>query len=418
MYEAEDELKKNLIIASLLNGKGPTGVEMHFHNLISEARANGIDGLLITPFSTERMARRLGNLVTRALKLCSREQAEIFSRWAAGKLIEKNLHEALSNHAGTAQALTIYAQDPVSAKTALKVRKTKNCRVVTVIHYNFSEANEFVLKGHARKDGPLWRSAMSIERQTLPQVDQIIFVSEFMRNAVAERLPEISAVPQSVLPNFIRDPDSSGSRPAIQADMIAIGTLEPRKNQAFLLRVLAAASARGYRYTLTVAGDGPDRPRLEALTRELQLTEQVRFAGFQKNAALLIPQHRILVHAALIESFGIAIVEALAAGKPILAGAVGGIPEIYRDAVEGYHWRLDDVSGAADLLIHLLSDANAYQRFSQAALLRYQTKFDRPLLVKRWLAALFKQQLGPYAPALDCGAAGRSAAMVQSEALR
>jgi glycosyltransferase involved in cell wall biosynthesis len=122
------------------------------------------------------------------------------------------------------------------------------------------------------------------------------------------------------------------------------------------------------------------------------LENQVRFVGFQKNAARLIPQHRVLVHAARAENMPITLIEALALGRPILAPAVGGITEIFSHAVEGYYWPLDDIDGAAALLVKTLSDAEIYHRFSQAALIRYQKKFDSNLLVDHWLTTIFNQQ--------------------------
>jgi glycosyltransferase involved in cell wall biosynthesis len=118
------------------------------------------------------------------------------------------------------------------------------------------------------------------------------------------------------------------------------------------------------------------------------------FAGFRKNAAGLIAKHRVLAHAARIENMPITLIEALAAGRPILAPAVGGIAEIFDDAVEGYHWPLADIDTAATLLIKVLSDAEIYQRFSQAALRRYRTKFDCDTLVRRWLTAVLNSH-GP-----------------------
>ncbi|MDB5762851.1 MAG: hypothetical protein JWQ21_1846 [Herminiimonas sp.] len=392
MYEMENRLKTDLIIVSLLDGKGPTGVEMHFNQLITEATAFGVNGFLISPHSQQRIWTKFANRFIRALKPVNREYSEIMGRWVSSKVIERKLNEALARHTDRNNPVTIYAQDPLSAKTALKIRKNANCRVVAVVHYNLSEGYELVMKGEAKVDGPLWRFVMSVERQILPQVDQIIFVSEFMQKVTLERLPEIARIPQTVIPNFVARSNLKSNPPAISADMISIGSIEPRKNQEFLLRVLAETNALGYRYTLTLVGNGPDRLKLQALAKELHLENQVQFIGFQQNAALLIPQHRILVHAARVENMPITLIEALALGRPILAPAVGGITEIYRHGVEGYYWNLDDVKGAALLLAKMLSDTETYDRFAEAALLRYRTKFDNNLLVGHWLTTIFNQK--------------------------
>jgi glycosyltransferase involved in cell wall biosynthesis len=102
----------------------------------------------------------------------------------------------------------------------------------------------------------------------------------------------------------------------------------------------------------------------------------------------MIARHRVLVHAARIENMPITLIEALAAGRPILAPAVGGITEIFDHGVEGYHWPLQDIDTAAALLIELLGTQDTYRRFSQAALQRYRSKFDGDLLVSHWLTTI------------------------------
>ncbi|TFW36313.1 glycosyltransferase family 4 protein [Massilia horti] len=384
-------MKYELIIVSLLDGKGPTGVEMHFNQLMREARACGITPLLVSPYPAGRLWARCALWLAR--HLLRREFTELVVRWVNSKVLEAKLCALLEGRSGARVPATLYAQDPLSAKIALRIKRQHDCRVVTVVHYNVSEADELVMQGEAKRGGALWRFVSSNEREALPEVDQIIFVSEFMRNKVLQRLPVAARVPNIVLPNFARAPAKAGTAaPSLAGDMIAIGTLEPRKNQAFLLQVLARCNAMGWPYTLTLVGDGPDRPRLEALARQLGVERQVTFAGFRDNAAALIPQHRILVHAARVESFGIVLIEALAAGRPILAPAVGGITEIFRQGVEGYYWPLDNVSQAASILVQTLTDAPAYQRLSRAATLRYHDRFDSRRLAGQWLQTILDRQ--------------------------
>jgi len=381
-------MKHHLVVISLLDGKGPTGVEAHFNQLIAEAHAAGIHCALVSAYPSQRLWAKLARQILPAIRFVSKEYAEIFSLRINSRIIFDKLAALLARKNG---AVTLYAQDPLSARVALKFNSLHRCRVVTVIHYNTSPSDELLNKGEAQVGSPLWRFIAAAEMESLPHVDRIIFVSRFMQKEIARRLPATSAVPQSVIPNFVRHIAANDSVLPCRKDMIAIGTLEPRKNQAFLLHVLARATARGYFYTLTVVGNGPDHAMLVALANKLGLQHQVTFAGFQKNAALLIPQHRLLVHAALIENMPIALIEALAAGRPILAAAVGGIPEIFSDGVEGYYWPLDDVDAAATVLIKSLSEVGTYRRLAQGALARYQQAFHFGELGERWLAAILDQ---------------------------
>ncbi len=382
-------MKHALIVVSLLDGKGPTGVEAHFNQIIARARAFDIDVRHVCPYPPLRTWTRIGGAGRRMLARVDRERAAILDYWLQGKVIEAKLERLLAQARARGNAVTLYAQDTVSAQVALRLRRRHGCRVVVVVHYNVSVADELVLKGEAVRHGPLWRHATDTERDTLPHADSVIFVSQFMRGVVLERLPQLAGVTHAVIPNFIAEPVAPAPRATYDADVIAIGTLEPRKNHAFLLRVLARARERGHRYTLTLVGNGPEQAPLARLANELGIADQVRFAGFRSNAASLIPRHRVLAHAALVENMPITLIEAMAAGRPILAPAVGGIAEVFADDTAGFHWPLDDVAAAAAMLVDVLSDAALYDRLAAAALERYRNGFDSDMLVSHWLTALF-----------------------------
>jgi glycosyltransferase involved in cell wall biosynthesis len=382
-------VKHYLVVISLLDGRGPTGVESHFNQLIAEARAASIDCVLVSAYPSQRLWAKLARTMLPAIRLASKEHAEIFSLWINSRIIFGKLAVLLARET---RPVTLYAQDPLSACVALKCNHLRRCRVVAVIHYNISQSDEMVSKGEAQVGSPLWRFLAAAEMTSLPHVDRIIFVSRFMQNEIARRLPATSAVPQSVIPNFAGRIAINDSVSPCGKDMIAIGTLEPRKNQAFLFHVLARARSRGFFYTLTVVGDGPDHAMLIALAQRLGLQDQVTFAGFQKNAVHLIPQHRLLVHAAVIENMPITLIEALGVGRPILAAAVGGIAEIFSDGVEGYYWPLDDIDAAAEVLIKTLSDVDTYRHLAQNALKRYEQAFHFNQLGDRWLAAILGQR--------------------------
>jgi glycosyltransferase involved in cell wall biosynthesis len=385
-------VKKTVLIVGQLDGKGPTGVETHVRQLLQAARDHGFDSRYISPYPSSRIWTKFPRFLVRVLRLFDRERAELMSRWTAAKVIESKLMAALSTCPAPA-AVTLYAQDTLSAMVALRVKNVHQCRVVVVIHFNVSEAQELCMKGEAIPAGLLWRSLDTMEERTLPRVDEIIFVSEFMRRMIRERLPDIAGVAQAVIPNFATPP-SPGDRPEIVGDMIAIGTLEARKNQLFLLRVLARAKSLGHAYTLTIVGNGPDEAALKASCRHLGIEDQVHFVGFRPQAAYLISGHRVLVHAARMENLPITLIEALSRGRPILAPAVGGIGEIFSDKVEGFFWPLDDIDSAAVILISLLSNPVVYERLARAARRRYDNAFSSDKLAPAWLTAILDQGVG------------------------
>jgi glycosyltransferase involved in cell wall biosynthesis len=376
---------RRIVIVTLMPPRGETGVQTHFGQLVELARSRDLQANVVTPHGGPFLARKLVALVARSTRLISREISTILVRWLQFGIVRRQLVNLLQQR--TEQPITFYAQDPLSARAALRVRRKGRDKVVCVVHFNVAEADECVAKGLTREGGALYQHMMRNEAHALPRVDRIIFVSSFMQKTLARRLPEISAVPQEVLPNFIAEPlEQAVVSPS--RDLLTIGTLEPRKNQGFLLKVLAATRDKGYSYQLTLAGDGPSRAEFERLASELGLEEQVEFLGFYHDAWRLLPGHRAYVHAAQMENMPLTLIEALAFSRPILAPATGGIPEIVRDGENGRHWSLDDVDAASDMLIELMEDEECLSAFSASAADRYRSHFCIDAVGSRWLAAL------------------------------
>lgn len=341
---------------------------------------------MVTPHGGLALGHRLANGVRKLLRVMNPELSTLWARRTEFTRLKRRLLALARRHSGG--GLTIYAQDPLSAKAALAVKRAVDCRVVAVVHFNIAEAYEYRDKGLAREGSPLWNYSMAVEAETLPNVDHVIFVSEFMRKSVRERVPSIDRVRHSVIPNFCGEADELSAQGQVAGDILAIGTLEPRKNQGFLLEVLAVCRSRGKSYTLTLAGDGPDRAHLERQAQKLGIAEQVRFLGFVPAASRLLRFHRVLAHSAVMENLPITLVEALAYGRPIIAAPVGGIPEVFSDGIEGRYLDLSDASRAADTLMSMLDDEQTLERMNAAARSRYAQKFNRDSLSKRWIDVL------------------------------
>jgi glycosyltransferase involved in cell wall biosynthesis len=266
----------------------------------------------------------------------------------------------------------VYAQCPGSAAAALKVRTTQP--VVLVAHFNISEADEFAQSGLITTEGRLYRSIRAFEANVLPRLDGIVYVSEHTRSVVEGRFPDITAVPSRTIHNSV--PMIDRAPVARIADLVTVGGLERRKNHGYLLEILAAARRRGHRYSLSIVGDGPERPQLEARVRELGLGDQVRFHGYQNDPRAIVAGHSLYCHTASVESFGLVVIEAMAEGLPVLAGKVGGIGEIVRPGVDGDFWPLDDVEAAATMLIDRMADPDALAALGAHAAQRARDSFS------------------------------------------
>ncbi len=234
----------------------------------------------------------------------------------------------------------------------------------------------------------MFRAIRQMEREAIPGVDGIVYVSRSARDHLLDWLPEAATVRSEVVPNFVAPVPEPPDREPI-GDLVTVGSLDPRKNHRFLLEVLAAAKQKGRAPTLDVFGEGECRKELMEMSISLGLDGQVRFRGFRRDVRDVLPRYRAYVHPARYEILPLALVEALAAGLPIVAGAVGGIPEIYDDGVEGRFWSLDDPVSAATTLLGLLDYERARTKASAAALERYRSNFRADVVVPRLLSFLF-----------------------------
>jgi glycosyltransferase involved in cell wall biosynthesis len=148
-------------------------------------------------------------------------------------------------------------------------------------------------------------------------------------------------------------------------DVLYVGRLVDSKGVHVLLEALARLSG----VSAAVAGDGPARAELEELSRDLGLTDRVRFLGWigQEQRAALLRGSRVFVLPSLWdEPFGIVGVEALGAGLPVVATAAGGIPDWLDDGVTGILVPRGDRDTLARALDRLLQDEPLRRRYASA----------------------------------------------------
>jgi len=132
-----------------------------------------------------------------------------------------------------------------------------------------------------------------------------------------------------VVHNGVGDAEFEPIAPRADAtDLVCLGELRPVKAFDVLIEALAILKASGRRVSATVAGEGPQGPELKALAERLEVADLVRFAG-HRPAREAFAMGRILVIPSRAESLPYVVLEAAAAGLPIIATRVGGIPEIF-----------------------------------------------------------------------------------------
>lgn len=126
---------------------------------------------------------------------------------------------------------------------------------------------------------------------------------------------------------------------------------------------------------LLLIGDGPERVRIEQLSRECEYSHEIKFLGKQEQMEDILPIADLFLLPSEYESFGLAALEAMAAEVPVISTNAGGLPEINIDGYCGYMSDIGDVEGMSKNAITILKDEVTYQAFKANAL-EQAKKFD------------------------------------------
>jgi colanic acid/amylovoran biosynthesis glycosyltransferase len=173
-----------------------------------------------------------------------------------------------------------------------------------------------------------------------------VTVSEFNRRFILGHYPDVE--PGTVLVQRLgvdspraRISDSRTDREAGLLTILAVGRLHPVKDHAFLLRACHELKKRGIDFLCRVAGDGPERPWLEHLVRNLGLEMHVKLLGHlsRQQLAAAYESCDLVVLTSRSEGIPLVLMEAMAHGKTVLAPAITGIPELVKDGETGFLYR-------------------------------------------------------------------------------
>jgi phosphatidyl-myo-inositol dimannoside synthase len=151
------------------------------------------------------------------------------------------------------------------------------------------------------------------------------------------------------------------------------------------LRCLPLVRAPGLRPTFDVVGDGTDRPRLESLTGQLDLSASVRFLGTvdDQQLARAYKECDVFVLPSATEGFGMVFLEAMAATKPVVAARAGGAEEVVLHGRTGLLVKLGDTVELADSLTRLAADNTWRRQLGEAGRRRFETHFTFDRFVGR-----------------------------------
>jgi glycosyltransferase involved in cell wall biosynthesis len=145
-----------------------------------------------------------------------------------------------------------------------------------------------------------------------------------------------------------------------------IGRMTAVKRTEDIARTLQALVERGVDGYLCLVGDGPDRTRLERRMHELGVAKRCLFVGYQENVARFYDAMDVLLLTSVNEGTPVSVIEALAAGRPVVATRVGGVSDVVRDGVDGFLAEVADVESLAARLAELAGDPELRARMGNA----------------------------------------------------
>jgi glycosyltransferase involved in cell wall biosynthesis len=145
-----------------------------------------------------------------------------------------------------------------------------------------------------------------------------------------------------------------------------IGRMTGVKRTDDVLLAVRRLRDRGVDAVLCMVGDGPDRETVEQRARELGIVRSSLFLGYQDDVAPYYAAFDALILPSANEGTPVSAIEALAGGRPVVATAVGGVPDVVRDGVDGFLVEPGDVDAMADRLAQLAADADLRRRMGEA----------------------------------------------------
>jgi glycosyltransferase involved in cell wall biosynthesis len=231
---------------------------------------------------------------------------------------------------------------------------------------------------------------------TLGAEDRIFAVSQVVGECVRRpralapllRMPPVETLYHGIDPEAVEGwskPDGVRAELGIPSSAFVVGTVANFRTEKGY-RYLVEAAERAHRarpdIRFVFVGRGPTEPEMRALTHRLRLDDAVVFAGYRPDAPRVCSAFDVFTLASVQEGLSIALVEAMALGKPAVVTTAGGLPEVVRDGVDGFVVPQRDADAMSARFVQLAEDRALAERFAAQARSR-ALEFDIRRAVER-----------------------------------
>ena len=233
-----------------------------------------------------------------------------------------------------------------------------------------------------------------LERIASRWCDRVVSVSEFHRSWALElgicAPPEIIAIPNGITPLS----RSSTVEPSVLRHQLGLGAgellllsparLAPDKGLSDLIEAVTMLPPGGRAYRVMIAGDGPIRARLEQLARDRGVAKKVTFLGFRQDIGDLLAACDIVVLPSLREGMSISLLEAMAAGKPIIATSIGSHRELASQAEMARLVPPASPRALAEAIEELAREPELTARLASAAQTLFATRYTEDRMLRSY----------------------------------
>ena len=273
-----------------------------------------------------------------------------------------------------------HATSAVLAREIL-AKRGKRIPVVTTLH-----GTDITLVGQDPSFAP-------VVTYSINESDGVTAVSDYLRRETFEHFDvqrEIEVIPNFIDADRFRRLDKAHFRRLLSPDdekvLVHVSNFRPVKRATEVVEVFARLREAGFRAKLLLVGDGPDRTNAERLARQLGVYDDVRFLGKQEPVEEILSIADVFLMPSGSETFGLAALEAMACGVPVVASNIGGIPELVIDGETGFLCPLGDLDAYTEATRRLLEDDALHARFAKASRTRAADEFDLDRVIPHYEA--------------------------------
>ena len=350
-------------VAHVVATAGCSGVESHLAALLPAFDSSEVEARLFVPGP--------GPLVDALDARGFRTETGAPSRklaWADARALADRLRGACD---------VLHAHGPRAAFwSAAIARMARIPRFVCTVHE---------LRWRTLPPGPKRALWVAFEAWAMRRADRLIVLSRDSESRVRERFPacapRLTRIPGST-PLLLDEAKLPRARPGDTHGplrVIAIGRFHWVKRHDRLLEAVALATTRGADIELHLAGDGPLGPELHERASALGIESRVRWIGETFNVPALLASGHLFASASHSETFGIAALEAMAVGLPVVTCDNGGVSELLEDGISGTVVRATAdpaaAAGLADAFVTLAGDPARRAAHGAAAAVRARREF-------------------------------------------